>query len=153
MYVFSIFEHSLKLELAISELEQHRIQRKEILAVPMKKQASEKTYFDPYNLDGLNLFLVSATATIIMLLGVIYGYSLYWGPIIWGLIGLIAGTAIGFIIDKVVKTRSRRKKLKTNISDVILVVNCNETNKGVVEDILISHQALSVAFVGEDRTE
>ncbi|MBO7744158.1 hypothetical protein I8J29_08135 [Paenibacillus sp. MWE-103] len=153
MYVVSIFEHSLKLELAISELEQHRVMREDIVAVPMNKQAREKSYFDPYNTDGLNMFLVSVLATIMMLLGVIYGFRLYWGPILWGMIGLASGTAIGFALDKAVKTASRKKKLKANIRDVILLVKCGEKHARLIEDILISHQALSVAVIANNRLD
>ncbi|SFI54438.1 hypothetical protein SAMN02799624_01296 [Paenibacillus sp. UNC496MF] len=45
-----------------------------------------------------------------LLLGGHVRLRLHWGPIVWGMIGLASGTAIGFALDKAVKTASRKKK-------------------------------------------
>ena len=82
---------------------QLKIPKDALLAIPIIKTPVEKKYLDPYNSDGLNMFLVACLGMVLMLLGSIYGFVLYWGPIIWGLIGLISGSLIGIAIDYKVK--------------------------------------------------
>lgn len=44
--------------------------------------------------DGISLFDgAEVSGAILMTLGVVYGFVLKWGPIIWGLIGLLAGVS------------------------------------------------------------
>ncbi|MDR6121135.1 hypothetical protein QFZ87_000732 [Bacillus sp. SLBN-46] len=147
MPVISIFEHSLALELAISELENHHIEKERILAASVNKNVVEKKYLDPYNADGLNLFLVSGIGMSVMLLGTIYGFVLYWGPILWGLIGLIAGSIVGLVIDYIWKKTVRKKTLRKNIADVLLIVNCKEDQVELVEDILKQHHTLGIVKI------
>jgi hypothetical protein len=61
-------------------------------------------------------------------LGAIYGYTLKWGPIIWGLIGLALGMLLGFIIELVIhRKRILRKRLKNkSITEVVLMIKCSE---------------------------
>lgn len=147
MPVISIFEHSLKLELAISELERHHIEKERILAAPVNKNVVEKKYLDPYNADGLNLFLVAGIGMSVMLLGTIYGFVLYLGPILWGLIGLITGSGIGLIIDYIWKKTVRKKTLRKNIADVLLIVNCEVDQVDLVEQILKQHHTLGLVRI------
>ena len=144
MPVISLFEHSLKLELAILELEKHHIRREMILAKSINKNSIEKKYLDPYNADGLNLFLASSIGMIVMLLGAIYGFTLYIGPVLCGLIGLICGVLIGLFLDFIFKKRVRKKTIKKNRNDVILIVTCDESKVELVEEILIKHQTLGI---------
>ncbi|OLS33669.1 hypothetical protein [Bacillus sp. MRMR6] len=147
MPVISIFEHSLKLELAISELEQHQIPQEKILAASINKNGLEKKYLDPYNADGLNLFLISCIGMILMLIGTIYGFVLYLGPVLWGLIGLIAGSLIGLIIDYTVKKARNKKTIKKHIMDVIIIVNCEDDKVEMVEEILNRHHTLGTVRI------
>lgn len=93
MYVAASFEHSIKLELAISELEQKGICPKHICAIPMNSPQKNRKLFDTiHRADGLSMFdLPTIFGTIAMLFGVMWGFMWTWGPIIWGLIGLFAG--------------------------------------------------------------
>jgi hypothetical protein len=147
MVVVSLFEHSLKLELAISELEQHNISKESILAKPVNKTSQEKKYLDPYNADGLNLFLVSMIGMILMLLGAIYGFVLFIGPVLCALIGLAAGAAIGFIIDYIYKEFIRKKKIRKNIADVLLLIKVEDEKLEMVEEILRRHHALGMVRI------
>jgi hypothetical protein len=147
MPVISIFEHSLALELAIRELENHHIEKERILAASVNKNVVEKKYLDPYNADGLNLFLVSGIGMSVMLLGTMYGFVLYWGPILWGLIGLIAGSIVGLVIDYIWKKTVRKKTLRKNIADVLLIVNCEEDQVELVEGILKQHHTLGMVKI------
>ncbi|MZP28303.1 hypothetical protein GTO91_01010 [Heliobacterium undosum] len=109
MYIVATFEQSLLLELALSELEEKGIQRDHILAVPLKISSNKGKIMDTiYGADGISLFdgaTVLGSAS--MVLGVIYGYVLAWGPIIWGLIGLMTGLVVGFILDLAVRNKKK----------------------------------------------
>lgn len=143
-YVVSLFEHSLKLELAIKELEEHKIPREAILAKQVNKVQKMGGYLDPYNEDGLNLFIVSVLGMLFMLLGSIYGFVLYIGPILCALIGLIIGAICGLAIDYFYKKGKRKDTLQKNIADVMLFVKCKENKVEMVEDILRKHHALGL---------
>jgi ABC-type uncharacterized transport system permease subunit len=147
MVVVSLFEHSLKLELAISELEQHKISKELILAKPVNKISHEKKYLDPYNAEGLNLFIVSMLGMICMLLGSIYGFVIFLGPVLCALIGLVIGATLGFIIDFIYKVFIREKKRRKNIADVLLLIKVEDEKLEMVEEILRRHHALGMVRI------
>jgi hypothetical protein len=101
VYVYASFDYSAFLELAIADLEKRGIARKHILAVPLDKRVEERMVMDTiHRADGISLFDGAAVAgAIFMTLGVVYGFILKWGPIIWGLIGLLGGAVLGFLLD------------------------------------------------------
>jgi len=107
MYIFSTFEHSKHLELAITAIEVKGIAKDKILAVPMDKRGEERKLFDTlHSSDGLSLFdLPAILGTIFMLFGSIYGFVLKWGPIWWGLIGLATGALLGLIIKLIITNK------------------------------------------------
>ena len=145
IYIISTFTHSAYLELAISELELKGIKREKILAVPLNKPPEKRKIMDSINQsDGVSLVDAALIlGTIFMVLGVIYGFSLKWGPIIWGLIGLICGGILGFIIDIIPKKGMRNKnKVPKDSTEVIIIINCEENQAEMVESILFSNLAL-----------
>ncbi len=147
MYVISSFKHSACVELAITELEQNGITREKILAVPLEKKKKEGKLFDTINrADGVSLFdLAAALGTIFMVLGVIYGYKWVWGPIIWGLIGLAGGSAVGFLIDLFIVLSRRQKGSSTAGSeDIVVMVNCDREKTEMVEKVLWDNYASGV---------
>ncbi len=153
MYIIASFEQSIYLELAISALEQEEIQRKQILAVPLDKRTEERKLFDTiHRADGFSLFDVAAVlGTCGMLLGAIYGMVLKWGPILWGLIGLIAGLLIGFLLKLVFVKRKIRTAKKSDITtEVFLMIHCKDDQKNKIESILWDNMALGVAKLKEE---
>jgi hypothetical protein len=147
IYVISLFEHSLKLELAINELEAHKIPKESILAKSVKKISQEKKYLDPFNADGLNFFIVSMIGMICMLIGTIYGFVLYLGPILYGLMGLFFGVITGLAIDFYYKKVKRVKTIRKNTADVMLLVKCEQEKVEMVEEILRNHHTLGMIRV------
>lgn len=147
MYIVSTFQYSEYLELAISELELRGIPRKKILAIPLEKNVEARKVFDTIQTsDGISLIDVSTIlGTALMVLGVIYGYIWKWGPIIWGLIGLLGGAALGFLLDILPKKGPRSKnKVEKNTSDVILMIECNKTQVEMLRSILLKNLALGI---------
>lgn len=149
------FEYSVHLELAISELEQKGIARDSIYAFPLKLRVKEKKIFDSINrADGLSLFDgMAACGTFFLILGGIFGYLWTWGPIIWGLIGLVFGSTLGYILDRFVSRAIHHKnKHGTSvnnkggkISEVVLIIECNQDQVKMAEGVLWGNSAIGVS--------
>ena len=81
-----------------------------------------------------------------MLLGSIYGFILAWGPIWWGLIGLLSGAVIGFAIKLSVTKKYANNRVKGNImSEVVLIIECKEHELEIVSSLLWNNHALGVS--------
>jgi hypothetical protein len=135
-------------ELAISELELNNIKREKILAIPLGRKAEKRKILDSINQsDGISFIDISTIlATVFMVLGVIYGFVLKWGPVIWGLIGLMLGAVLGFIIDIIPKKKGRRNNETDGIrkAEVVIIIDCDINQAEVVENILMSNLAIGI---------
>ena len=151
LQIFSTFEHSAYLELAITAVEKIGIPRENILAVPLMNRVQERKLFDTlHRADGISLFdKGAAIGTAFSVIGTSIGFVLEWGPIFWGLIGGATGFMIGFMIDYIFyKVIHKRKRvLKGKGSEVIVVINCPDELVEKVEKVLWEHLALGVAKV------
>ncbi|MCA1030712.1 hypothetical protein LCL95_06590 [Bacillus timonensis] len=151
MQLFSTFENNLFLEMAIATLEKQGIKKDNIFAVPLNNPMEERKVFDSiHRSDGTSLIDVGiALATGFSVIGASIGFKLEWGPIYWGLISALIGFILGFLIrlftEKLLK--KKRRLLKGKQSEVILIINCEETQADLVEKILWSHFALGLAKV------
>jgi hypothetical protein len=144
MQIFATFDHSTYLELAITELEEHGIEN--ILAVPLNNREERKLFDNLHQSDGVSLISKGMIlAFIFSTVGASRGFVMDWGPIIWGLIGAGVGFVIGFIIDLLM---IKRRQLKVKNSEVVLIVECDQNQKKIVESILWKQLALGVALIG-----
>ncbi|MFC4808162.1 hypothetical protein [Paenibacillus sp. GCM10023250] len=145
--IFSTFQHSHYLELAVSELKDHEINN--IYAIPLDNRQLDTKLFDTmHGMDGTSLVdLGLILAMMFGTIGVARGFIWEWGPVIWGLIGSAGGFAVGFVIDLLV-THYRRRKLRTvkkKHGEVILIVQCSNEQSRLVEQTLWGNQAIGVA--------
>ncbi|KPU44808.1 hypothetical protein OXPF_18940 [Oxobacter pfennigii] len=147
MHIISTFEHSIYLEKAITAIQMKGIAKEDILAVSMDKRGEERKLFDTmHSSDGLSLIdLAAVLGTVFMIIGTIYGFILKWGPILWGLIGLVAGFALGFIIKLIVTKKYSRKQSYKKVPEVVLIIECNEDKSEMVQDTLWANYALGVS--------
>lgn len=151
MQLFSTFEHTVNIEMAVATLEKKGIRRESIFVVPLDNRTEDHKIFDNiHRSDGTSLIDVGAAlATAFSVIGASVGFKLAWGPIYWGLIGGFVGFILGFAIrlftEKVIK--KRRRLLKGFHSELIVIVDCDESQGELVENILFSHYALGVAKV------
>lgn len=153
MYIIASFEQSIFLELAITALEQMGLGKDQILAVPLDRRKEPRRLFDTiHRADGSSLFDVAAVlGTCGMLLGAIYGMVLAWGPILWGIIGLVLGLLVGFVIKYLfVRREVKLEMTKGAQTEVFLMIRCNLDERTKVEDILWDHTALGVAKLHRD---
>ena len=144
MHLVSAFQHSYYLELAIIDLEQIGIPNENILVLPLDKNSPNPPSVKAAHKDGTShVDLIFIFSMIFMLLGTIYGFIWTWGPIIWGLIGMVIGALIGLLIEMLL---AGRKVFQKSIKiDVIVIVDCKDSQTETVEKILWSHQAFGVA--------
>ncbi|MED3550232.1 hypothetical protein [Cytobacillus praedii] len=151
MQLFSTFETTGYLEMAISTLEKKGIQKENIFAVPLDNREEDSKLFDTlHRSDGTSLIDIGmALATAFSVIGASIGFKLAWGPIYWGLIGAFAGFVLGFGIRLFVELVVKKKKrvLKGKHAEIILIVDCEESQAELVENILWRHFALGVAKV------
>lgn len=151
MYVISAFQYSVLVELALSELELKGISKEKIFSIPLTVQRDQQHFFDGlHSADGISLFdlgAILATATSVVTASI--GFSLAWGPIVWGIIGAVGGFCVGFIIDYFYnKTKAVNFKKITNKSpQVIIMIYCNEEEHPLVEGILWRNQALGISVL------
>lgn len=149
--LFSTFESNAFLEIAISQLEKKGINKEDIFAIPLDNRTENRKVFDStHHSDGTSFSDIGmALATAFSVIGASIGFKLAWGPIYWGLIGAFIGFVLGFAIslftETVLKKKNRLKKGKH--SEVILIIECDETQAEFVEMILWNHFALGVAKV------
>ncbi len=151
MQIFSTFESTSYLEMAISMLEKKGIKKERIYAVPLDNRTEERKVFDTlHRSDGISLIDIGAAlATAFSVIGASIGFNLSWGPIYWGLIGAFVGFVLGFAIRLFIEliVKKKRRLLKGKHSDIILIIDCEESQAEFVEDVLWNHFALGVAKV------
>jgi len=112
----------------------------------MDKRGEDVKLFDTiHSSDGLSMLdLPIVLATLFCLFGSIYGFLLTWGPVLWGLIGMTVGFSLGLLIKLITtkKYNNRQKKLKA--TEVVVIIECKETQAEIVKDLLWANHALGV---------
>jgi hypothetical protein len=148
MYIVSTFEHTLKIETAITAIEMKGIPKENIFAVPMDKNSEDRMLIDRmHSSDSLSMFdLPIILSALFALFGLIYGFLLAWGPILWALIGTGFGFFLGLGI-KLMTTKNNNKKQKGKQPEVVLIISCKDEQLQMVQDTLWAHSAIGVAKI------
>ena len=151
LQLFSTYESNAFLEIAISALKKKGIKQEDIFAVPLDNRTEERKVFDSlHRSDGISLVDIGmALATAFSVVGASIGFKLAWGPIYWGLISAFIGFVLGFAIRLITELVLKKKKrvLRGKHSEIILIIDCKETQAELIENILWNHFALGVAKV------
>jgi hypothetical protein len=152
LYIVATFKHSRKIEIALADLESNGLDKSNILVLPLDNRVESPQLFDTKNqTDRESMIDIAAIlGMVLMLLGAIYGFVLKWGPIIWGLIGLIIGGIIGYFIKYFYLKQKNKRKQNTgeNIeqSEIIMIINSLPYQEDKVKQILWNNSALGMAF-------
>ncbi|MFP7298362.1 hypothetical protein [Neobacillus niacini] len=151
MQVFSTFESNAFLEIAITQLEKRGIRKENIYAIPLDNRTEGRQILDStHHSDGTSFSDIGmALATAFSVIGASIGFKLALGPIYCGLIGAFIGFVLGMAIRLFTETVLKKKKrvLKGKHSEVILIIDCEDTQADLVENILWNHFALGVASI------
>lgn len=149
MQIFSTFENTVYLEMALSILEKEGITNERIFAVPLNNRKEKRKVFDTiHRSDGTSMIDVGmALATAFAVIGASIGFKLAWGPIFWGLIGTFSGFIFGLLIRVFTEVflKKKRRLLKGKHGEVIIIVDCEEKDCDLVESVLWNHFALGLA--------
>lgn len=147
MYIVSTFEHSINLESAVTAIQMKGVAKEDILAVPLDKRSEHKMLFDTTHAsDSLSMLdLPVILATMLTLLGAIYGFILPPGPILCGLIGMAAGFSIGFLIKLITMKKFSNRQKDKKATEVVLIITCSESQMESVQDTLWANSALGVS--------
>ncbi|SES61776.1 hypothetical protein SAMN05216389_10133 [Oceanobacillus limi] len=142
--IFATFEHSPFVEMAIHDMETIGVQSKDIVALPFENLESQTYVIDTiHRVDGRSVLDgAMVSGTIFMLLGTIYGFVLHWGPVIWGLIGLVVGFFLGLIIE--LAFHKKKIKLFANRKDeVFMQITCHTSMEERLINVLKARKANS----------
>ncbi|WP_078553527.1 hypothetical protein [Bacillus alkalicellulosilyticus] len=135
--VIATFEHSPFVEMAIHEIEKIGIPAQHIVALPLENLESQTHIVDSiHRADGRSVLDGAMVGgSIFMVLGTIYGFIWYWGPIIWGLIGLVFGFFLGLVIELVLH-KKEIKLFSSRKSEVYMQVTCPSSMKERLINVL-----------------
>ena len=146
MYVVSTFEHSVKIEMALTSIKMQGIKKDSILAVPLDTRTPSPALFDRmHSSDSRSMIaLPMILAALFALFGLIYGFLLTWGPVLWALIGTGFGFGLGLVI-KLFTVKRIEKKQTNKLPAVVVLVYCRDDQLQMVQDTMWAHAALGVA--------
>lgn len=151
MYVVSTFEHTVKIEMALTAIEMKGITKDSILAVPLDRQKPPPLLVDRlHSSDSRSMIdLPMILAALFALFGLIYGFLLTWGPVLWALIGTGFGFGLGLVI-KLIAVKNKEKTDAQKLPAVVVLVNCRDDQLQMVQDTLWAHAAMGVAKLDLD---
>lgn len=140
--IIATFEHSPFLEIAIHDIEKLGVPPQDIIALPLENFDSTTFIIDSiHRADGSSVLDgAMMSSTIFMVLGTIYGFVLYWGPIIWGLIGLVGGFFLGLAVELALN-KKKLKAFANRKSEVVLQAVCKASLKEQIIAVLKSRKA------------
>ena len=145
--VIATFDHSPFVEMAIHDIEKLGVPSRNIVALPMENLDTQTHIIDSiHRVDGRSLLDGAMMgASIFAVLGAIYGFVLYWGPVIWGLIGLAGGFFLGLLIELALNKKKKLKLFSSPTSEVIIEVTCDASLQDQLIKILKSRKAKGFA--------
>jgi hypothetical protein len=149
MLIAATFDHSSFVELAITELEEKGIAKEKMLAIPLAQKKKNVAILDTiHRSDGVSVIdTASVFGTIGMVLGTIYGFVWAWGPIFCALIGLFGGAALGLAGDYLLTRRKLTSQRRDKVSELVLLVSCDNAEAIIVEQVLRNNTAFGVGIV------
>lgn len=132
--IYGLFRPSLTLELTIEVLKERGFPAEGIslAAVSYCKPEKPKILDSMYSNDGKSLIDGMAFGgTVGMVLGVIYGSIVSMGPVALGLIGLLAGAAIGYLVDREINKKNVRGT-DPQEDYIMIAVTCRSEDEAVL---------------------
>ncbi|MCT2537771.1 hypothetical protein NC661_12525 [Aquibacillus koreensis] len=142
LQIIATFEHSPFVEMAIHDFETIGIPTENIVALPLENLESDTYIIDSlHRVDGRSVLDgAMVSGAIFMVLGTIYGFVWEWGPVIWGLLGLLGGFFLGLIIELAFH-KNKTKLFASRKNEVYMQVTCNSSMKEHMIKILKARKA------------
>lgn len=145
--IYGLYKTSMVLELGINRLKDSGFSGDRLLVVALDPclPGKQRIFDTMYTTDAMSLIDgMAISASIGMLMGVIYGSLVFIGPVALGIIGLFAGGGLGYIIDRsIVKRKGGRGQPPPG--DIILAVCCqSEVEALQAEKIMKEYKAVAL---------
>ncbi|MTV48308.1 hypothetical protein GJ688_04830 [Heliobacillus mobilis] len=149
--IIATFDHSPFVEMVIHDIEKLGVPPRDIVVLPLENLDSDTHIIDTIDrVDGRsNLDGAMMGGTIFMVLGAIYGFVWLWGPVIWGLIGLVVGFFLGLIIELVLN-KKKPKVLSGRKSEVIIRATCKASLQDQLVKTLKSRRASGFVIMPQE---
>ncbi|WP_026908366.1 hypothetical protein [Paucisalibacillus globulus] len=146
--IIATFDHSLFVEMVIHDIEKLGVPAQNIVALPVENLDSQTHINDTiHRVDGGSVLDgAMMSATIFSVLGTIYGFIWHWGPIIWGLLGLVGGFLLGLIIEVVINKKKLNIVAKRK-SEVIIEVTCSAALQDQLIKVLKMRKAMGYVIM------
>lgn len=145
MIAVGMFRHSFELERALSGLERSGIPSHQILVVFMDRAPQgPPRQKQPGELQTNSVEVGMACATGLSVIGASVGFILPWGPVLCGLASAFAGFGIGSGLYRFIRRKDGHPSPTGALPELTVIVQCREDQYSRVQDIMWSHQALTV---------
>lgn len=140
--IIAAMDHSPFVEMLIHDMEKLGVPSQNIIALPMENFDSQiNVIYTIHRVDGRSVLDGAMMgATVLAVIGGIYGFKLYWGPIIWGLLGLAGGFVLGLLVELAVN-KKKIKMIAQRKNEVIIEVTCNASLQDQLIKVLKSRKA------------
>jgi hypothetical protein len=151
--VIATFDYSPFVEMAIHDIEKLGVPAQNIVALPLENLESQAHIIDTiHRVDGRSILDGAMMGgTILGVLGVIYGFVLNWGPVIWGLLGLAGGFLLGLMIELLVNKR-KIKLFSKRKSEVLIEVTCDTSLQDQLVKALKLRRAMGFVIMPQQST-
>lgn len=148
--IIATFDHSPFVEMVIHDIEKLGVPPENIVAMPLENLDSKANIIDTiHRVDGRSMLDGAMMGgTIFAVLGTIYGFVLYWGPVIWGLLGLAGGFLLGLFIEYIVN-KKKLQVFSVRKSEVLIEVTCNASLKDQLIKVLQTRRAMGFVIKPE----
>ncbi|MCA1032049.1 hypothetical protein LCL95_13520 [Bacillus timonensis] len=151
MIVVLSLQHSVEIELLLTDMEQMGIAKESLHITSLERvSATENKYTmqivqngEKYSFADLALSI----GTVLAVFGVMYGYSLKLGPVLWGLIGFLCGAILSKLIMMVYKKRSIEDLKTDQTAELLLFVQCDESQIREIKSLVKNYPVLGLSTI------
>lgn len=147
MFIYGLFRVTNYLELMMEVLKKSGFNSDNMSIIHLSNSKPPKANIidSIYSSDSISVMDgICLTATVGMILGVIYGSVLPLGPVAVGVLGMVAGAGIGFVLDRI-KHRNINRDLNNFKDLVILAVCCSSEEEAMrAEKIMAEHHSAAI---------
>jgi hypothetical protein len=151
MLIVATMDHGVELELLITDIEQLNVPKNKIHVSLLEKiNVTESTNTLRIAEKGIQYSFIDLSmsiGTVLAIIGAIYGYSLQWGPIIWGLIGFFTGVTISYIPYKMANSNLKSKEKQDKEPEVLLFIECENHLQKNIKELLMNYCASGMAII------
>ncbi|WP_166238760.1 hypothetical protein [Paenibacillus turpanensis] len=145
--IVALFSYTENVDLFLIEMKRRGFGDSNLLVVPLKKADYPLTIEAVSRGGRTHWDMAFFTGTICMLLGCIYGFVLAFGPVLWGLFGLIFGMIFGYFLQWCYEKWKGNRKKTMQKSFIVIMVRCPKTQENEIHSVLYKHHAYALGKV------